>query len=177
MYQKSPLLFLIIVSTISALLCLGVSLYNSITYDREVEGFLKQAADANTTELAEQKIAQAIDGMDARNLCNKVGDAFPTCSSAIFYDTPATDIGYWRTNIEATYKDLASMDDDDRQDHLTESNQLMKVRETLLDAGDGGDEVTSPPSISNYPIQGLMFWWGLISFLITCGGFIVYPLK
>lgn len=153
----------------------AVRIVKDITYDQQVEGYLKQAADANTTELAEKKIGQAIEGMDRRGLCNsKSPDSPPVfaddCFTSVLWRTPGEDVGYWRTNIQATYEDLHSMTNEERVDNLTESNQLMKVRETLLDNGSQGDSVTAPAGISVYPNNVAFFWWGVFSVILAGGG-------
>lgn len=154
-----------------------------IQYDRHIKGFLKQAADANTSELAEKKLLQAMKMMDAMGLCNGSNeetaeyplDHAPTtysedCYTSVLWRTPDEDVGFWRTNIQATYDDVHTMTPEDRADNLTESNQLMKVRETLLDHGNNGDLVTAPEGISVYPHNTLFFWWGFLSTLFTIGG-------
>jgi hypothetical protein len=166
-----------VIAILCALPCLawGVTrAVQGITYEQEVGGFLKQAADANTSELAEKKIKQAIDGMDRRGLCNSESPEAPAtfsedCYTSILWRTPDEDVGYWRTNIQATYDDLHTMTPEERANNLTESNQLMKVRETLLDNGSDGDSVTAPEGISVYPNNAAFFWWGTLSTLLLLG--------
>ena len=153
-----------------------------IQYEREVGGYLKQAADANTTELAEQKLKQAIDGMDKRGICP--GEAkegkltfSKECFTSVLWRTPDEDVGYWRENIQATYDDLHGMTPEERADNLIESNQLMKVRETLLDnSGQHGVSVTAPQGISKYPNNKFLafFMTGSVLLLFGTLGFFWY---
>lgn len=122
-----------------------------VRYKQDIGGHLKLAADANSSELAQKQLKIALDNMEEWNLCNSMGD---DCFTSVLWRTPDEDVGYWRENIQTTYEDLASMSDEDRNSNLTESNQLMKVRETLLDSGENGDKVTSPDGISVYPNNG-----------------------
>lgn len=159
---------LCLVTLASTLAWGGVRIVAYVHYEQQVGGFLKQAADANTSELAEKKLKQAIDGMDARGLCNSQSAESPPvfsedCYTSVLWRTPDEDVGYWRTNIQATYDDLRTMSSEDRADNLTESNQLMKVRETLLDDGQSGTTVTAPEGISASPNNAPLFWWGLLS--------------
>ena len=144
----------------SGLVSIIVMIVLSIHFERTIGGHLKLAADANTTELAQEKIGLAIKGMEEWGFCNQSGD---NCYTSVIYRTPDEDVGYWRKNIEATYEDLASMTDDERANNLIESNQLMKVRETLLDTGGNGDAVTVPQGISRYPNNLGYGLWLLLS--------------
>lgn len=152
----------------------GVRLVNNIQYEQQVGGFLKQAADANTAALAEEKLSRAIRGMDELDLCSSESAESPPvfsddCYTSVFWRTPDEDIGFWRTNVQATYDDLHTMTPEERADNLTESNQLMKVRETLVDHKQSGVSVTDPEGISVYPYNGLLFWWGLVSVVVCVG--------
>ncbi len=134
----------------------------NIQYEREIGGHLKLAADANSTELTERKIQLAVEGMRKWGFCNGGGD---DCFTSVIYRTPEDDVGYWRENIGNTLEDLKSMSAEERADNLIESNQLIKVRETLLDSGSQGDKVTDPPGISRYPYNVRMAWWLWISLI------------
>jgi hypothetical protein len=70
------------------------------------------------------------------------------CYTSVLYTTPNENIAFWRRNIQKTLVDLEALPPD--ADHLTRSNTLMKVRETLLDGGQRGDYVTEPEGLSVY---------------------------
>jgi len=171
--MSSTKIAVIALATLSLLGYSGVRLVNSITYDREVGGHLKLAADANNVDLAARKLALAIEGMDARGICKKGGD---DCFTSILYRTPDEDVGYWRENIVSTLADLEAMTDEEKADNLIESNQLIKVRETLLDSGQNGDHVTSPDGIAIYGMNDPMAWWGILSVLLG-GAAYVWPTR
>jgi hypothetical protein len=143
----------------------------SIQYDRAIGGHLKLAADANNTALAQRKITLATEGMEAWGLCNEGGK---DCFSSVIYRTPDEDVGFWRENIQNTLADLENMSDEERADNLIESNQLMKVRETLLDNSSSGDKVTSPEGISRYPNNVGFAWWMWGSVVVGIGGFFLW---
>ena len=147
-------------------LCGTVAVQN-IRYERDIGGHLKLASDANSTELAERKLRIAVEAMEEWGLCNGGGD---NCFTSVIYRTPEDDVGYWRENIEGTLADLQSMSDEERGTNLVESNQLIKVRETLLDSGSEGDHVTGPTGISRYPNNVGFAWWFWFSGIGTVVG-------
>lgn len=158
-------------SLIVLLVWCGVRIGAGIFFDREVEGHLKRAADANQVPLAIEELEEAVKGMDSRGLT--CGQA-KSCYTSVLYNTPDEDIGFWRRNIEATLADLRAVPED--ADHLTVSNTLMKVRETLLDAGESGDHVTDPSGVSIYPRNfafALVGWLGLL-FMVGGFGLVLY---
>lgn len=150
---------------------LGTRIYNEITYEQDIGGHLKLAADANSTALVEKQLALAIGGMERRSLCNGKGD---NCFTSILYRTPDEDVGFWRGNIESTYEDLSKMGEEERADNLIESNQLIKVRETLLDAGASGDKVTDPQGISIYPNNATYGFWACLSAFVFGFGAVIW---
>lgn len=143
----------------------------SIQYDRAVEGHLKRAADANQVALAMSELEAALDGMDRRGItCESKGEQeINRCFTSVLYTTPDEDVGFWRSNIEQTLEDLRAVPAD--ADHLTVSNTLMKVRETLLDAGKSGDHVTDPSGVGIYGSNvGFAIWgWGNLIGLFLFG--------
>ena len=156
-----------IIGTTSLLIFILVRGISAIAYEQNISGHLKLAADANSTELAEKQLKIAIDEMERLGLCNSHGDE---CFTSIIYRTPNEDVGFWRSNIESTFEDLSNMSKEERANNLIESNQLIKVRETLLDAGERGDNVTDPAGISIYPNNGAYAVWGILSFIFTIIG-------
>ena len=117
----------------------------SIQFERNCKGYLKRAADANTIELAEQELSKAVSFLEANGLT--------AGSTHAFYFTPNCDLDFWYRNLKASRDELRSLPSD--VDHLTASNQLLKLRETLVDQGEKGARVTLPPNISAYPSQKL----------------------
>lgn len=160
--SKISLPFLII-SLVALLGIMAAQFVIHVQYDRDVKGHLKRASDANQVTLAIDEIETALEGMDRRGLVCAEG---ASCYTSILYTTPDEDIGFWRTNIEQTLSDLRDIPED--ADHLTVSNTLMKVRETLLDAGESGDYVTSPSGTSLFPNNTVWAIFGWLSLLGCC---------
>ena len=118
------------------ILCMGLFIYGvscwviGIGFEQDVSGHLKRAADSNTIALAQEELHTAITYMEENDMTSG--------SSHIFYKTPECDINFWYKNLRSAYDELNEFPAD--ADHLTISNQLMKLRETLLDdGGESGD--------------------------------------
>jgi len=140
----------------------GAGIVKGIGFTQDVGGRLKRAADANSIELAVTELQAALKGMEARG-CT-------TGRSHVLWYTPACDVGFWYDNIETALAELVSFPKD--ADALTTSNQLMKLRETLLDDGSKGVVVTVPPNIVVFPNQGMWFvggWIVIAAAIFGCG--------
>lgn len=140
----------------------------SISFETEIGGHLKRAADSNQPETALKELDTALRGMDRRG--------FDTCTpgkcfTSIIYRTPDEDIGFWYQNIKSARDDLRALPRD--ADQLMISNSLMKLRETLLDNTDSGDEVTLPRGISRYPNNGMVGFFIALFLAMFFGGFLV----
>ena len=128
---------------------------------RDFTGYLKQAADANTPELAKSKLSAAIAGIEKRGLTSGY--------TSIFYNTPDEDLGFWYNNLKASENDLQKLSPNASQ--LEQSNVLMKLRQTLLDHEKNGEAVTCPAGASLYPYNLVMAIWGTISVVfLFCAG-------
>ena len=129
---------------------------------RDCLGHLKRAADANSVELAQQELNVAIDYMDEHHL-NEGG------YTSVLYTTPDEDIGFWYDNITACKKDLDTLPKDATQ--LERSNVLIKLRETLIDHGPSGDELTYPEGLAWYPYNAqLAILNGALLVIAGCSG-------
>lgn len=150
-------LFLFIISLIVP----AIVFVKSIQFNQQCAGYLKQAADANTVELALGRINLALDYIEAHNLTNGY--------TSVIYRTEDENIGYWYENIKACQKELeANMD----ASSLEKSNVLMKVRESLTDEGEDGTVLTIPDGISRYPnnlMWGVLLLLSLFLFIIGWG--------
>ena len=136
-----------------------------IQFNQQCAGYLKQAADANTAELALERLNIAIKYVEDNNLT----DGY----TSVLWRTEADNIGYWYRNLEACQKELKECLDGTQ---LEKSNVLMKVRESLTDSGKEGTDLTIPNGISRYPNNT---GWGIgrtISyiFIILGIGLIIY---
>jgi hypothetical protein len=119
---------------------LGVNLYRSIQFDRNCTGYLKQAADASNASTASEKLDKAIKYAESNGLTHGY--------TSIFYTTPDDDVGYWYKNLKNTSSNLKNVD---KTNGLEQSNELIKLRETLMDSGEDGENITVPNGISVHP--------------------------
>ncbi len=159
----------LIVSSVLGVAVIGYMTFCSIQFERNCEGYLKRAADSNTIELAKQELRRAIDYIESENLTSG--------STHIIYSTPASDLGFWYTNLKASLEELESTPPD--VDRLVASNQLLKLRESLMDNGEKRTKVTAPRHIGLFPnqvaIQSLAFvsllgfMAGLVGWAIASG--------
>lgn len=150
-------LLISILLTIALLILWTVVIVKSIQFDRNCEGNLKRAADANTIEIAKKELRTALDYIEKNNLTHGY-------TSAI-YETPDEDLGFWYNNLKTSYSELDSLKPDAQP--MEKSNMLMKLRETLIDHGDKGDDVTVPDGISRYP-NNMTFGLIQVALLIAC---------
>lgn len=148
-------IFLLGVSTILLIGLFVYTAYSEIQFERNCEGYLKRAADANTIPLAAEELEKAIAYIERENLDEG--------STHAFYATPACDLEFWAKNLKAAASELRALPTD--IDSLTASNQLLKLRETLMDHGKKSQRVTAPPNIEVYPYQ-LPFRVGILGGLV-----------
>ena len=134
----------------------------SIRLDQDCTGHLKRAADANTIGLAEQELGLAIDYLEREGLTEGY--------TSVLYKTPDEDIGFFYNNLKESHAELQAVTDSTTQ--LERSNILIKLRETLIDHGDGGDRITCPTGLSRYPRNGAFGIWLALSLVFFLGGII-----
>lgn len=150
-------LCLIIVGAIVPTICI----VKSIQFDQNCEGYLKQAADANTVELASERISKALEYIEENNLT--------TGYTSVLWKTEDENVEYWYNNIKACQSELKMAVNSSQ---LEKTNLLMKVRESLTDIGkgdNGGTIITIPKGISRYPNNtswGVLRWISWIVFSI-----------
>ena len=139
-----------------------VCIVKSIKFDQQCAGYLKQVADANTPEIALDRITVAIDYVESNNLTEG-------CTS-VLWRTEDENIGFWYQNLLACKDELTNCVDGTQ---LEKSNVLMKVRESLTDNGEKGTRLTIPGGISRYPHNQI---WGILralSYLLLFAGFVL----
>ena len=145
--------FLLIVSLIVP----AIVIVKSVKFSQECTGYLKQAADANTVELALDRVNKALEYIEAKGLTQGY--------TSVLWRTEDENMGYWYENIKACRSELET---NLEASSLEKSNVLMKVRESLTDNGENGTELTVPPGISRYPdnlIYGILLWISLALFV------------
>ena len=137
---------------------------NSILFDKDCEGYLKRAADANTVAQAEKELTIALAYMEGHGLTKGY--------TSVIYQTPDEDIAFWYNNIKSAKAELEKVTDETTA--LERTNMLMKLRETLLDNGEKKDNVTVPAGISIYPNNVTYTWLGLLSLLCLLASFYLW---
>ena len=131
---------------------IGVIIYAaSIEFDQNCGGYLKQTADANTAELALNRLDMAVKYAEEKGLTNGY--------TSVFYKTEDDNIGYWYQNLKACQKELKQVIG---KSQLEQTNVLMKVRESLTDNGKEGTELTVPGGIARYPYN---VFYGILTLL------------
>ena len=131
---------------LSLIVAIGLLTYGglqSIHFKRECSGHLKRAADANTIELAEQELRIAVDYIESNGLSSG--------NTSVMYSMPECELDFWYENLKAALIELESTPAD--ADRLTVSNQLIKLRETIVDQHEKGARVTVPPNAHVFPDQ------------------------
>lgn len=136
----------------------------NVEFRQECSGYLKQAADANSVEIALNRIDKALKYMEANGLTQGY--------TSVFYRTEDENVGFWYQNIKACKKELASCIN---STPLEKTNVLMKVRESLTDQGNNGTVLTIPSGISRYPNNALYATLTIISLIV--GVFCVVGIK
>ena len=109
--------------------------------------YFEMAADANSVELAEKHLTSGIEYLEENNLTEG--------NTKIFVYRPTRDIGLWYENLKSAQSQLQKLISQEGLTELEESNALMKLRETLLNA-DG--YVTYPTMITFYPNHFIWTW-------------------
>ena len=144
------------------------AIVQSIKFDKECEGYLKNAADANTPEIALDRINHALEYMEANGLTNGY--------TSVLWTTEDENIGFWYQNIKACKGELEACLGSPQ---FEKTNVLMKVRETLTDEGENGTIITVPCGISRYPNNTKWFLAGCVSIFFILMGIsnFVYALR
>jgi len=152
---------LFVLSVLAFLAWFGIRVYNEIVFEIECTGHLKRAADANTVELAAKEMETAVSYLEKREITNGY--------TSILYRTPDEDVGFWYANLKSSWNELKNVSPGATQ--LEKSNVLMKLRETILDAGsEGKTKITAPNGIEIFPHNMLFFWWAMVSLLFIVIG-------
>lgn len=159
--MKTAIIF--IISILTFFTSLGVVLYQQIEIDRNCLTHLKLASDANTVELASEQLSIAINYLEAEQLTEGY--------TSVVYNTPDDDIGFFYKNLKSSQEELNKVTQETSM--LERTNILMKLRETLLDHGSHGDDITYPEGLSRYPYNGLIMTLIFGSFLFLGVGFLI----
>ena len=126
-------------------------------FSRDCGSYLKLAADAPTVERASGFMETAIAYLVATGRTQG--------NSAVIFKTPKNDVGIWYQQTRAALETTrAIIQKGAGASQLERDNALMKIRETLLDMGESGTQLTLPSHISIVPYQVLIviLWWMLL---------------
>jgi hypothetical protein len=140
---------------------LGWRIVNAYSYDIHCGGHLKRAADANTVPLAKQELDIAIKYLETTFTAEQLEHG----NTGVFMSHPANDIGFFYKNLKMSQVELNSVNP--RASQLEKSNILMKLRETLLDNNQNGQQVTAPDGISIFPLNVGQFWFAWIMIIVA----------
>ena len=134
-----------------------------IEFAQKCTGFLEQAADANTIELALDRLDRAIHYVEKKGWTEGY--------TSILWRTEDENIGFWYANLKASRQELVTAKDSPQ---LEQTNVLMKLRETLTDNADGNTIITYPSGLWKYPHNGLfafLAWAVNLLLLVAVLGF------
>lgn len=145
----------------------GVRTYKNIVFGIRCEGHMKRAADANTIELATQEMETVVNYLEKEGMTSGY--------TSILYRTPNEDLGFLYQNMKMSLEELKKVGPETTQ--LEKSNILMKLRETLIDAGEHGLKVTVPAGIAVFPNNTAYAVWGLVGLLLAIFGCVIIFLK
>ena len=129
-----------------------------VEFNQNCKGYLKQAADANTIELAIERLDKAIDYVELKDWT----DGY----TSILWRTEDENIGFWYKNIKASRTELEKALDSSQ---MEQTNVLMKLRETLTDNNENGTYITYPDGLWKYPhnMEFAIFSWIIHILLIV----------
>lgn len=137
-----------------ALSIFAIRITKSVSMKQNCTGYLKRAADANTVEIAKEQLQKSIQYLEANNITKGY--------TSVLWKTPDEDIEFWYKNLKASESELMKVDSTTAS--MGKTNLLMKLRETLLDNGEKGYNLTVPSGLSRYPNNGM---WGVLTWLAT----------
>lgn len=139
----------------------GARLWNAeIMFNRECGGYMQNAANANSIDLARKEMEKVVKYIDYRHLR-------PGFTSVI-YNTPEEDVGFWISNMRSSLEELQQIKPEATS--LEKSNVLIKLRETLTHKTKEGGSISVPKGISIYPNNFAFMIWGVLSFILALIG-------
>ena len=131
-----------------------------IEFNQNCTGFLEQAADANTVELALDRLNKAVSYVEENNWTHGY--------TSILWKTEDENIGFWYSNLKASQQELTEALGSSQ---LEQTNVLMKLRETLTESTEHGTSITYPDGLWKYPHNGL---FAVLAVIINILGFLAY---
>ncbi len=129
-----------------------------IEFNQNCTGFLEQAADANTVELALDRLDKALSYAERKGWTEGY--------TSILWKTEDENIGFWYSNLKASQQELTEALGSSQ---LEQTNVLMKLRETLTEPTDSGVAITCPSGLWKYPNNAL---YAVIAWVVNILGFV-----
>lgn len=147
---------LIIILILAGITCPALTLYRHIEFQQNCGGYLKQAADASSIELALERLNKAISYAENSGLTEGY--------TSILWKTENDNVSFWYDNLKTCQQEL---EEALGASQLEKTNVLMKVRESLTDdKGEKGTQITIPNGISRYPHNFLYAIGNIVSCIL-----------
>lgn len=137
-----------------------ICIVRGVVFNQNCGGYLEQAANANSVELALERLNVAIEYVEEHNMT----DGY----TSVLWKTESDNIGYWYRNLKTCQEELEACVNSSQ---LEKTNVLLKVRESLTDEGKDGTKLITPGGISRYPnnaLFGKLNWISLPMFIVGC---------
>ena len=147
----------------ASMICPLIYIIKSIQFNQNCGGYLEQAANANTVELALDRLDHAVDYIERNNLTSGY--------TSVLWRTEDENVEFWYKNIKACRDELKIVSENENATHLEKSNVLMKVRESLVNDSESV-QVIVPQGISLYPnnlVWGILRLISYIAMLLVIG--------
>ncbi len=126
-----------VVLVLVAFICPATIVTRSILFQIKCGGHMSLASKANSIDLAKKEMGIVVKYLEDRNLTNG--------NTAILWDTPKRDLGFFYSNMKASLEELKNVSTD--ASSLEKSNILIKLRETLTEQGEKSENITAPNGI------------------------------
>ncbi len=154
-----------VICIIPFLVWAGIRIWqDQYTFRTEVGGYMQNAANANTVDLATKEMERVVKYIENRY-------AQPGFTSVV-YNTPEEDVGFWVSNMRASLDELKQVKPETTS--LEKSNILIKLRETLTHRTKDSTEISVPTGISVYPHNFGFMIWGVLSSLLAIVGVVLF---
>lgn len=140
-----------------------ICIVRGIAFNQNCGGYLEQAANANSVELALERLNVAIEYIEEHDMTEGY--------TSVLWKTENDNIGYWYRNLKTCQEELEACVNSSQ---LEKTNVLLKVRESLTDEGKDGTKLNTPGGISRYPdnaLFGILNWVSLLMFIVGCAIF------
>jgi hypothetical protein len=140
-----------------------ICIVRGVVFNQNCGGYLEQAANANSVELALERLNIAIEYVEEHDMT----DGY----TSVLWKTESDNIGYWYRNLKTCQEELEACVNSSQ---LEKTNVLLKVRESLTDVGEKGTVLNKPDGISRYPnntLFGILNWVSLLMFIVGCAIF------